>query len=346
MKTRLLGILTAQALLVGGLVYWGVQRSQAPEQTPEHTPAEASHSLSHTGESLSSSQKKGAELASIEPSGAAQSVAQSAQDQRATQWASTHKALQEMNVGEINRFLDSLKGLDLQRRIERVSGQALNTPYVLGPLGEGAKAPFDSDPLIDLKRVDCVTYCEQTLALALSSDYNEAFDTLQKIRYKQGEVKMECRNHYTMVDWVPNNRWLLDDITPELTGHQWLERTISHRNLFASQKFEGIEVREADRKAKQAYIPEARIQQVLPQLKSGDIGVLIMNNPGIFAAHTGFMIQKPNGAWVYRNATSIGPKKVVDTALADLLQNLQKSKRLIGMAFVRPKAEALQVARL
>ncbi len=251
------------------------------------------------------------------------------------------KPLQQMSTSDVDRFLKTLPPR-LVPRIEAVSAQARNTPYLLGPLGEGAGAPYDSKPLIDLTQVDCVTFCEQTLALALSQSYGEAVKTLQKIRYKAGEIKMECRNHYTMADWTVNNRWLMKDVTPELPGHQWLTRTISHKKLFEMQKFKGIQVREPDRTLKVAYIPENHLHRVVSRLKSGDVGVLIQDREGIFAAHTGFMIRQ-NNRWVYRNATSIGPKKVVDTPFPTLINSLKKSKRLVGMAFIRPRSEALRI---
>lgn len=251
-----------------------------------------------------------------------------------------HKPLQTMSTAEIDRFLADLP-MDPVARIERASAQAMGTPYRLGPLGEGAGAPYDSKPLIDFKAVDCVTFCEQTLALALSTSYADTVETLQKIRYKNGEIKMECRNHYTLADWTVNNQWLMKDITATLPGHQWLTRTISHQKLFAAQHFEGIQVREPDRQIKAAYIPENQLMAVLPQIKSGDMAVLIQDHEGIFAAHTGFMIQK-EGQWVFRNATSIGPKQVVDTPFAVLVDSLKKSKRLIGMSFIRPRADAFR----
>ena len=248
--------------------------------------------------------------------------------------------LQRMTPSAVSAFLKNLPAEDLTARIEAVSARAMYTPYRLGPLGEGPDAPYDKKPLINLKEVDCVTFCEQTLALALSQTYAEAVDVLQKIRYKNGEIKMECRNHYTMADWTVNNRWLMTDVTPQLKGHRWLTRTISHRALFASQKFAGIQVREPDRQLKVAYLPEENIQANLSRLRSGDVGVLIQNRPGIFAAHTGFMIRK-EGRWVYRNATSIGPRQVVDTPVDTLIASLKKSKRLVGMAFIRPRPSAL-----
>lgn len=248
----------------------------------------------------------------------------------------TDRPLAAMSPDEVNVFLASLQGKSLTERIDAVSARALGTPYFLGPLGEGPGAPFDTKPLMDLTRVDCVTFCEQTLALALSPDYATAQKTLQRIRYKQGEIAMETRNHYFMADWIPHNAWLVSEITPQLPGHVWLERTISHRQLFANNNYAGIQVREPDRTLKKAYVPDTALNGLEKHLRSGDIAVLIQDAPGIFAAHTGIMIQKSDGSWVLRNATSLDPKQVVDTPWPTLIASLQKSQRLIGMAFARP----------
>lgn len=252
--------------------------------------------------------------------------------------SSIWKPLPAMTQQEVSAFLKTQAGEPFLKRLEHASAQALNTPYRLGPLGEGPGAPFDSKPLINFKEVDCVTFCEQSLALALAPDYAQTVKVLQKIRYHKGQIAMEKRNHHFMADWVANNAWLVKDITPELPGHQWLTRTISHKQLFAKQNFTGIQAIN-DRTLKQAYLPTAQLKDLPKHLKAGDIGVLIQNRPGIFAAHTGFFFQKATGAWVYRNATSIGPKKVVDTPYAELWASLQRSDTLIGIAIVRPHAQ-------
>lgn len=255
--------------------------------------------------------------------------------------APANKALYQMSEKEINQWLPTLQKKSLTQRMEAVSARALNTPYFLGPLGEGPNAPYDKKPLMDLTRVDCVTFCEQTLALSLAKNYKQAYEILQKIRYKGGEKAserlMETRNHYFMADWVPNNRWLVSDITAQLPHHQPITRTISHKTLFESQKMAGIKVREKDRTLTLNYIPDTHLAGVEKHLKSGDIAVFIQDLPGIFAAHTGMMFKRNDGTWVFRNATSIGPKKVVDIPWPEIVESLQKSKRLIGMSFVRPR---------
>ena len=246
------------------------------------------------------------------------------------------KPLSAMSEAEINHWLKQLSPKPWLERLERISARALGTPYKLGPLGEGENAPYDRQPLINLQQVDCVTFCEQSLALALAPNYRDAVKILQKIRYQHGEIKMECRNHYFMADWIPNNRWLVEDISALLPGAVPLERTISHKTLFENQGFQGIQVRQPNRTLQIKYVPEDQLEKVLPRLKSGDIGVLIQNRPGIFAAHTGLVIRKGQEVFL-RNATSLQPEQVVDTPFSALIQALKKSERLIGMSFARPR---------
>ena len=97
------------------------------------------------------------------------------------------------------------------------------------------------------------------------------------------------------------------------------------------------EVREKDRTLTLQYIPDTHLAGVEKHLKSGDIAVFVQDLPGIFAAHTGMMFKRADGTWVFRNATSLEPKKVVDIPWSKIVESLQTSKRLIGMSFVRPR---------
>lgn len=248
------------------------------------------------------------------------------------------KPLYKMTPADVDSWLKQLQKQPFQERLRRISERAKGTPYLLGPLGEGPKGVYDKDPLIDLTKVDCVTFCEQTLALALSKTYQEAFQTLQRIRYKSGKISMQTRNHHTMTDWVPNNAWLLTDVTRQVGG-TWalpLTRVISHQNLFKQQNFVGIKGVEPDRKVTIAYIPKAKLRQIAAKLQTGDVGVFIIDLPGIFASHTGLMIRDSKGQLVFRNATSIGPKQVTDLPFTELVSYLESKPKMMGMCFIRP----------
>lgn len=90
----------------------------------------------------------------------------------------------------------------------------LKSPYnANGPLGEGKSADFDRDPLYRFDSFDCTTLVETVLALGRTHNFRDFIKELQKIRYKAGEISYFTRNHFTEIDWTPNNSALLENVT-------------------------------------------------------------------------------------------------------------------------------------
>lgn len=249
----------------------------------------------------------------------------------------SEKHLYQMSKEEINDFLKSISNKPFIERLEIVSEKTKTTPYFLGPLGEGSDNPYDKHPLIDLSRVDCVTFVEQTLAFAMSNNYDEAFNKLQKIRYKSGDIRIEKRNHYFMADWVANNSWFVHNVTKEVGGDLAipLTRTISHEKFFANPVYKGIKSQEPDRTMTINYIPKDKLALVENNLHSGDIATFIINLDGIFVSHVGFIIKDKNGNTFFRNAKSFEQKQVLDVPYNELVEYLKNNKKNMGMAFIR-----------
>ncbi|WP_165942880.1 N-acetylmuramoyl-L-alanine amidase-like domain-containing protein [Marinomonas flavescens] len=106
------------------------------------------------------------------------------------------------------------------QKIERLSATLLGAPYVDGNLGEGINGKYDKDPLWRFNEFDCTTYVETVLAGAMSQSANDFVPNLLKIRYDHGQVSFVTRNHFPSVDWIPNNHWMLKDITQQIGGTQ------------------------------------------------------------------------------------------------------------------------------
>ena len=106
------------------------------------------------------------------------------------------KRLYQLDPSEINVLIQNVIQTysTTTEKIAFYSGLALETPYARDCLGEGTEGSYDKDPLIDFTRVDCLTFCEQILALAISKDYNKTFKNLQKIRYRNGTIGFTIRN--------------------------------------------------------------------------------------------------------------------------------------------------------
>ena len=220
-------------------------------------------------------------------------------------------------------------------RIAAYSERALGTPYAADSLGEGSGAACDGDPLMDLGRVDCVTFCEQILALAVSRHYDEAFRNLQRIRYRGGIISFATRNHFVMADWLPHNQWLLKDITADTGGRlcQEMTKTIDRKGFAAARGCTDAADWPQPQRMSIRYIPTRYLPTTAAQLKGSEILVLITAREGIFASHLGFIIKAGDGRTLFRHASSI-QKKVVDEPLEHLYRRIAKDRQIAGFALI------------
>jgi len=99
----------------------------------------------------------------------------------------------------------------LELKIMESSASLLGKPYAISPLGE--EKGLDADPLVRYDKFDCTTFVETSLALALASDSSQVVNYMNRIRYKDAKVDFMTRNHFTNIDWVKNNSWLLKEAT-------------------------------------------------------------------------------------------------------------------------------------
>ena len=160
---------------------------------------------------------------------------------------------------------DSLTG-----RVIHFARQSVGQRYQLFVLGEFPYELTDPDPLYCLKASDCVTFVEQTYAMALSHDWPSFFRTLQKIRYKDGAIGFETRNHFTEADWNVNNAWLFEDVTATLTnGAAATMKSRIDRAAFFRKA--GIERSDPVQIMEGPYVPRDRIDSVLPELCDADV---------------------------------------------------------------------------
>ncbi len=204
---------------------------------------------------------------------------------------------------------------DFGARVQVLAKAGLGTPYADGPLGEGPEGKFDQDPLIDLSRVDCVTYVEQTVALATATTYEGAFAALQEIRYRGGVVNYEARNHFMVSDWLENNPWCEDvsrklgvDTTP-------LTRRISRRGFFELVKAEGLGVDTPDRDVTIHCVPSALTAEASKKLPSPALIVFIGKIDWLFALHTGLFLRgEGEEGQLYHASSKAGEVVAVDLA--------------------------------
>ncbi|MBX7245005.1 MAG: DUF1460 domain-containing protein [Candidatus Sumerlaeaceae bacterium] len=235
---------------------------------------------------------------------------------------------------------------NIRDRVVHFARRNIGQPYKIYLLGEFPNEIYDDQPLYILGCSDCVVFAEHNYAMALSSDWKQFFATLQKIRYKNGEIGMTTRNHYTEADWDKNNSWLVQDVTKDLgatTVTKYTEK-IDRAAFFA--KF-GIGQDFKPEVLHDEYIPADAVPSVLDKLKDGDfVNVVRGQGEGVWVGHVGLIGHDKDGKVMFIHST---PPTVKEQPIMGYVEeNLKKNpKRLrdgkavfLGFKFLRLKEDA------
>jgi hypothetical protein len=202
----------------------------------------------------------------------------------------------ERDVDIYLRYLNKTEP-DLRQRIVQLARKNLEQPYELYLLGEAPFEQTDPQPIYCLGRSDCVVFAEHTLAMALSDDWPSFMSMLQRIRYKNGEIGVVTRNHYTEADWNKNNTWLVTEVTNQLGGDAVLPFSQKvDRAKFLKDRYKLDETIPVQM-IQETYIPYDRIDSVKSQLRDGDVVNFVNGTKGgYWVGHVGLVAHGPNGA--------------------------------------------------
>lgn len=262
--------------------------------------------------------------------------------------------------------VDSTANLAL--RIERLSATLLGRGYRLDPLGEGAGAAIDPDPLWNLETFDCLSLVETVLALARSLTAAQFVSELQSIRYRQGEPQFGARNHFMEADWLPQNlaRGVLADVTGALpapqaiaagviTRRQWLEKLRTNPLQSRSGQLRRSPAAQNELRQLAAQAPESEAVSLsyarLRELAAPDLAktvaaiphaavlLIVRPNTSLFGpvgavtqiSHLGFVLQRP-ASTLFRHASSRRHRGgVIDVPLARYLRQMQQTRSFTGI---------------
>lgn len=217
-----------------------------------------------------------------------------------------------------------LGGLSLDKRIELIGKFFLGKPYKSGTLNE-AQAEM---PVINLRELDCVTFVENVLALALLDSYTavsvrEFVKNIVKLRYRNGEITdYSSRLHYS-TDWLyeMERRHYLNDVTASLGGKPYLPKVgfmsehpskypplVADRQLVDKMRV----VEAAINRRTYHYIPKAEVKAAADNIRTGDVLLLTTNIRGLDTSHVGIAVKK--GRKIYLMHASSAAGKVVVSA--------------------------------
>ena len=263
-----------------------------------------------------------------------------------------------MRPDQINQTLNTIHAQEpnLESRIAAISERFLGIPYKVSPLGEGPGGEFDRNPLYRFDGLDCTTYVEETIALSLSSTLSQALDTLQKIRYKNGQISYQTRNHFPEADWIPNNiaAGFITDITERVAGAEtrWAEKTVSKKSWYGAKTatdihgfsqstsaelkqkladFQSLGQSIPDQTYKLPYVPIEILPQVIDRIPSGTIANLVRDPDGgvTMVSHQVLIIDKDGDKYVRHEGINNG---AADVPFFDFFGRYADAKRkLLGL---------------
>lgn len=213
-----------------------------------------------------------------------------------------------------------------QKQVEFLSGNFLGTPYKGSTLTGDINTPEIF--IINLRGMDCFTYIDYVEALRLSDTYEDFSPNLKNIRYKQGNVSFQNRNHF-FSDWPTQNRKNIMDVTYRVGSGKAIavEKDLNLKKD-GSTFLPGIPIVQREF----YYIPTSAIDdEILAKLHTGDYIGIYTEIDGLDVSHTGIVIIKDDGAYLRHASSKKNNQKVVDENLIEYVQNVP------GIVVYRPK---------
>lgn len=234
-----------------------------------------------------------------------------------------------MGEAQLGDYIGNLAAQEesFESRLGHVARECLGTLYEDGPLGEGPDGKYDTDPLVTFEKVDCVTYVEQSIAVAASSTYDEMLANLQRVRYKNGIVAYESRNHFMISDWIANNPFCVDvsqELKVQTESHT---RTISRKGFFERVEAPELGLQTPDQDVTVHIVPTEAVSQAEKALPSPSLIVFIGNVDWLFSLHCGLYLRDEEGGGKLYHASSKA-QAVVGEPLDDYMK--KQAGRYIG----------------
>ena len=237
--------------------------------------------------------------------------------------------------------------------IVEVGKSFIGTEYAAHSLEEEG----DEHLVINLRVLDCVSFYENSLALARCIKLRKfSFDDyktqLQFIRYRGGIINgYPSRLHYTTDYWFDNEKkGVLKVVTKELFGEKNLRPIPTPINFMTSHRsaykqlanesfFEELKKQEGEiGKRGMLFLPKGKILSFAEKIKTGSLIGITTNTPGLDISHAGIAVRRENGALHLMHAPDVGSKvQITESPLHDYLDRHSKQTGIIVAEALEPK---------
>ncbi len=255
----------------------------------------------------------------------------------------------QFNIDDFNEKLDEIKSeKNIVKKVLTISENMLGIPFKHNPIdknNEKLEHTFDG--------VDCVTFVETVLALAIEPDVEKSLDILKKIRYNNKQPSYANRNHFMISQWIPYNikNGYLEEITHKLVKDKNLTSDkkvlsvdsfgdkfqsflkIKENIPFGEYDYKYIEINYFINNFYKIKVPEGSIMAIVREN---------LDNYPIIISHIGFIAYKNKIPYFRSAVVSTKFKEVKDFKLIPYLSFYKKFYAesewpIIGVQFYLPK---------
>lgn len=206
----------------------------------------------------------------------------------------------------------------------------------------------------DLGEGDCISFVNRMIALSVSSNWQSYAIITERLRHNEGIVEYRNRNFFTLGDWVPNNAWLLEDVTSTLGSVNdppsryftyvvqpklFDERPAAPGSRFTRIVFKGADKSVPGELRQDSFIPSEKLAEVASYLQTGDVALVIRPVKGGHwdCDHVGLIVMEGNVPNLLHCAPPHAFQEPIDTFLT-------RCKWVSGMKFLRLRDQAKEIA--
>lgn len=220
----------------------------------------------------------------------------------------------------------------------------LGTPYVAATLENGVEEKL----VVNLRQLDCTTFAETCLALARTvklgkADFETYVSELERLRYRDGVRNQYLSRLHYFSEWIHNNaeKKIVSE-EPNLQGvksDKVINFMSTHPNSYPVLKaspelIPALSVLEKEVTAAGFYyFPKNNPENLLRNLKHGDIIALTSAINGIDVNHVGIIVLK-NNQFHLLHASQIGEKVVLSEG--PVTEFIEPESKNTGIIIARP----------
>jgi hypothetical protein len=227
----------------------------------------------------------------------------------------------------LNEILRESAGIeDIKRRIDSLSRLFLGVEYQDNTLIGDENTPEVF--VINLAGTDCFTFLDYVEAMRRSGSFSEFMENVKKVRYRDGNVRHESRNHF-FTDLTELKAVLVEDVTGSIGREQTvtIKKTLNQRED-GTLLLKGIRLR----KREISYIPSHAVNEgVLSRMQTGDYAGIYSELPELDVTHVGIIIRDRGETWLRHASSNREQRKVIDQGFGEYISDKP------GVVILRPK---------